>query len=172
MQIPGAALILALLLGVVNTGVNEDSSGGGETVYSDWLRLEDMPGKEEGTETASGTRDLRALLREAALLDAGGSPLAEGDVWPVEPDSVYKVRLRFAETPGSAALQFGTEDGPLSYRLPDGLSAGETDLSLPLRIETGAGGTAEAVCLYSAAERTLSVQWDPDGETAGRIREA
>lgn len=169
-KVSALLMTLVLLLGIISAGTNEDASGTQEPVYSDWLRLDGLAGSEESQEPSAGTRDLRALLRGAALLDADGSLLAEGDVWPAEDGTARSVRLRFGETPGDAALQFDPDGGPLVYRLPDGLSAGEKDLTLPVRIALGSGGTADAVCVYSAAGRTLSLI--PNAEMSEKLRAA
>lgn len=146
-------LILTLLLSIVNTGTNE-SSDTGEKVYSDWIRIETPLDSEEDPD-ALGSRDLRPLLRDAVLLDAEGIPLAKGDeVWPVEPEGPYRVRLSFRD------LQPATEGEPLVFPLPKGLSVGDENLSLPVRLELETGETLETVCAYDAGSGTLSLDWD------------
>ncbi|MBQ6174622.1 MAG: hypothetical protein IJK28_08360 [Clostridia bacterium] len=164
-KVSAMLLILALLLGTVSTGVNENGSG---AVYSDWLHLDELLGSEEVAEP-SGTRDLRTLLRDAVLLDADGTVLSEDGVWPVTPDASLRVRLGFREMPGDESLQFDAENPPLVFPLPKGMSAGDENLTLPLRISADSGESAEAVCLYDAAENTLIVSWDPESGAAELI---
>ena len=165
-KVSAMLLILALLLSTVSTGVNENGSG---AVYSDWLHLDELLGSEEVAEP-SGTRDLRTLLRDAALLDADGTVLSEDGVWPVTADAAQRVRLGFRETPGDESRQFDAENPPLVFPLPKEMSAGDENLTLPLRIAADSGESAEAVCLYDAAENTLSVSWDPESGAAELIR--
>lgn len=164
-------LILALLTAGASTGADEKGADAPGTVYSDWLTLDGFPESGESADAPSGTRDLGALLREAALLDAEGVLLADDGVWTVEPDTAYQVRLRFRETPGSGNLQFDAENTPLTYHLPEGLSVGDENLTLTLRVGPDGGETAEAVCECDAASGVLAVNWDPGSGITERIRE-
>ena len=168
-KISAFLLILALLLGMVSTSENEDSaSAESGAVYSDWLRLNELL---EPQNAQSGTRDLSLLLRESALLDAEGNLLAADGVWPVEQGADYRVRYRFGETPGDESRQFAAEGGPLVFALPGGLSAGDENLTLPVRVALDNGESVGAVCEYDAAAGTLSVSWDAESGAAIRASE-
>ena len=148
----------------VSPGSLEGEAAPGTSVFSEWLRLDDMAqtggtsAPEEGPDAPAGPQDLSLLLREVTLLDGNGAVIpAEENVWPVKEGADYRLRLRFGETPGSEALQFSPESGSMIYRLPEGLSAGEEDLTLPLLLPPEGAESAETACAYSSAERTLVI---------------
>ena len=165
-------MILMLLLSGVSGGADENGSGDPAAVYSGWLRLDELLGNKQDQTAPSGTRDLGLLLRRAVLLDGEGEFPAEESIWPVKPDAAYRVRLRFRETPGNDNLQFDTVNGPLVYRLPEGLSVGNQNLTLPVRIVLDPGETAEAVCVCDAAAGTLTVSLDEGSGIPEKIRRA
>ena len=160
----------------VSPGSPEGEAAPGTSVFSEWLRLDDMAqtggtsAPEEGPDAPAGPQDLSSLLREVTLLDGNGAVIpAEENVWPVKEGADYRLRLRFGETPSSEALQFSPESGSMIYRLPEGLSAGEEDLTLPLLLPPEGAESAETACAYSAAERTLVIAWSSESSLAEEV---
>ena len=130
-KISAFLLILALLLGMVGTSENEDiASAEAGAVYSDWLRLNELPESQDAQPGALGLRQTLNENRSAqgqssnladflTGINISGADLNSEGQYVIHAGVPYTVQMNFSEIVNG--LQFDN-DGVWSYTLPNGFT--------------------------------------------------
>lgn len=163
-KISAFLLILALLLGMVGTSENEViASAEAGAVYSDWLRLNELPESQDAQPGALGLRQTLNENRSAqgqssnladflTGINISGADLNSEGQYVIHAGVPYTVQMNFSEIVNG--LQFDN-DGVWSYTFPNGFTP------LPTSGRFNIGGENDAVWLdYAISGDTLTVTVD------------
>ena len=146
-------LIMTLILGVMNPGVNNDISSAEGTVYGDWLSLEGLlesEGVPSKSRSAQGkSSDLTDFLDSVDIV--GAEKNEEGKYVIIE-GVPYTIQMNFSEKVNS--VQFD-ETNSLIYRFPDGFTPNPSSGTVEM---TGNAGVVRFN--YVISGDTLTVTFD------------
>ena len=127
-RVSALLLILALLLGAMSTGAEDNGPDETDTVYSDWLSLGDM--------LRSGENESSNLADFLDRIEISGAELNNAGQYVVLNNVPYTVQLFFSEKYG---LQFDDDPvgGSLTYHFPSGFTPSPTSGTIELTGDDG-----------------------------------